>query len=157
MDISYCTKWWLARKRPVKIMRESVARRRHENRQPYVALLGSAHEPRFVVDLAGEWVSIDFLDGNLRKYLSYNFIELRPGRLFLKSAYVWQYEGESDTKCSSKNFNFKEDGRMVVAERDSQTGEIAEFESITSVDENWEEYPAFGEYASLCVEERNVP
>lgn len=156
MDIVYCKKWWLSRKKPVNMMSEDSARQRHENRKPYVALLGAADEPRFIVDVAGEWVSVDFLDSRQRKYLSYDFKEVQPGKLFLKGAYFWDYEGDSGTECSSAVFNFDEEGRMVVGEEDSTTSDVKEFESTASVDENWEEYPAFGDYASLCVEERSI-
>ncbi len=84
-----------------------LARQRHESRQPYVALLGGVDKPRFIIDVADNWVSVDFLDSRQRKYLSYNFKETESRRLFLKSAHFWDYVGDSDSPASSKLFNFE--------------------------------------------------
>lgn len=154
MDIAYCEKWWLTRRKPVNVLSKDSARQRHENRQPYVALLGGAEKPRFIVDLAGDWVSVDFLDSRQRKYLNYNFKETQPGRLFLKSAHFWEYEDDSDLETSSKLFNFNENGHIVIAERTTDTEDVQELETTAPVEENWEPYPQFGEYGSLCKEQR---
>ncbi|PQO43872.1 hypothetical protein [Blastopirellula marina] len=155
MEIAFCEKWWGARKRPLNIISEEAARTRHEKRKPYVALLGGVDHPRFVVDIAMEWATINFLDSQQRMYLSYNFIELEPGKLFLKGAYYWEYEKDSDAVKSCTIFNFDVSGQIVIAEA-GETSEVREFETTASVDENWDEYPAFGDYASLCVEERII-
>jgi hypothetical protein len=154
MDVAYCEKWWLARKKPVNMMSEDSARERHGNRQPYVALLGSAEKPRFVVDVAGQWVSVAFLDSRQRKYLNYSFKEVEPGRLFLKGADFWDYEGDSELAKSKKIFNFNENGHIVVAEQIGVSDDVQEFETTDSVEENWDSYPQFGEYYSLCREQR---
>lgn len=154
MEIAYCEKWWLSRRKPISLMSSQSARRRHDSRKPYVALLGGADRPEYVVDIADVWVSVDFLDDHLRKYLSYSFKEMQPGRLFLKGAYSWQYEGDSDSESSTRILNFEEDGRTVVAEQNAATGDVREYELTGSVDENWETYPSFGEYSSLLRKER---
>jgi hypothetical protein len=154
MNIAYCEKWWIARKKPVNKMSEDSARQRHEKRQPYVALLGDADEPRVIVDVAGEWVSVDFLDSRQRKYLSYNFKEVQPGRLFLKSAHFWEYDGDSDSEISTKLFTFSENGHIVILDHAAASDDAREFETTASVEENWECYPRFGEFRSLCNKQR---
>ena len=140
--------------RAVNLMDEESARQRHKLRQPYAALLGGADHPRFIVNVAAEWVSVDFLDACVRKYLSYDFREVQPGSLFLKGAYFWEYEGDSTREISNRIFNFEEGGRLLIAERNVINAEVREFETTAAVDENWECYPAFGDYTSLCRGER---
>ena len=110
--------------------------------------------PQFIIDFADKWVSIDFLDERLRKYLCYSFKETRPGQLFLKGAYFWGYEGDNDSESYSKIFSFEDSGRLVIAERNVNTGEVREWETTASLEENWESYPEFGEYSSLCKTNR---
>lgn len=154
MSITYCERWWLSKGQPVKPMSERTARQRHESRRPYVALLGGANEPSYVVSVAGEWVAVDFLDQSLRKYLSYSFKEVQPGRLFLNAAYFWEYEADSDSTTSTTIFRFDDNGRIVIAKGNFASGDVVEYEATAPVDGYWESYPPFGEYDSLCTEER---
>jgi hypothetical protein len=155
MITSYCDKWLANQRSALNVISEDAARERHGKRLPYVALVGISEKPRFIVDLAGKWVSVDFLDSRQRKYLSYNFKETELGRLFLKSAYFWEYVDDGDEVKSTKIFNFSEDGSLVVGVQvGSQTPE--EYESMTSVEENWDIYPQFGDYMHLCKEERGL-
>lgn len=154
MKIAYCEKWLLDREQPLNILSEEVARQRHEARNPYVALLSAEEEPRMVVDVAGKWVSVDFLDNRLRKWLSYNFCELEAGRLFLKNACHWEFIDDSDKPDSSKIFRFDVNGTMLSSEVMASTNEQRVFESAVSLVPNWEHYPNFGEYSSLCQIER---
>jgi hypothetical protein len=156
MDISYCEKWWIGRNKPINPISVESAGRRHESREPYVALIGGSERPRYIVDVAGGWVSVVFMDRKLRQYLRYDFKEKQPGRLFLKSAYYWEYEGDSDSERSSKIFSFNEDGHIIMEERNIVTGELRELETTASLDDNWERYPSFGEYSFLCKEDRSL-
>jgi hypothetical protein len=120
-------------------------------------VLDYGDSPEYVVDIAGAWVSVSFMDERVRQYLCYNFKETQPGRLFLKSAYHWEYDGDSQSPAVNKIFAFEEDGRTVIVERILATGESREFEIAASVAENWDVYPAFGEYLPFCREERVAP
>lgn len=154
MKVTYCEKWWLTRRKPVNVLCEDSARQRHENRLPYVALLGGIENPQFIVDVANAWISVDFMDNRQRKYLSYNFKEVEHGRLFLKTAHFWEYENDSDCETTFKLFNFDENGHIVIAERIAATGQVHDLETTFSADENWDRYPLFGEYLSLCQVDR---
>ena len=153
MKTSYSEGWSLFKKKPIRPMDADEARRRHESREPYVALLGD-NQPSHVIDMAGDWVSVIFLDRNCRQYLRYDFKEKKPSQLFLKGAIHWQYRDAGEQEVSSKLFNFSEDGYTVMEERNLTTGEVTELETTASVDANWEPYPFFGDYASLCREDR---
>lgn len=174
MNIIYCEPrnaiFALSRKtKPTALPTEKV-RRRHERRQPYEAVVG---EPvQYIVSLSpntastkkdhasrcmedhGDWVSVYFLDSILRCYLEYNFQEKRPGKLFLTHALFREFVGDTDNVLSAKTFAFREDGHIFMEERNLVNDTVEEREAIFSVVENWEDYPAFGDYARLCREQR---
>jgi hypothetical protein len=52
------------------------AQRRHESREEYAALLGTAEAPSHVVSLVGPWVTVSVLDKDRREYLLYSAAEL---------------------------------------------------------------------------------
>ena len=154
MNTSYCDKWWYSRKKAIKEIDADSARLRHANRKTYAALLGGSKQPRHVIDIAGKWVSVAFMDKRLRQYLRYDFKNVSPGRLFLKSTTYWQYKDETDVEVSRNIFSFLEDGRILIEEHDSDTGLVRQRETIADSKPNWEEYPDFGDYSALCKEER---
>lgn len=154
MSITYCERWWISEKRPITLLDAEVAQLRHETRQPYVALIGDAERPIHVIQVAGEWVSVKFMDNRLRQYLCYQFKEKQPGRLFLKAATYWSFEDESEAPSSTKLFNFHEDGSIVIAELDAENKQVREFESTGNTSCNWEAYPKFGEYDAICKVDR---
>jgi len=154
MDITYCEKWWFSKKKPLKKMNSENAKRRHESRKPYVAVLGYSNKPLFIIDVSDEWVSIIFMDEYLRQYLRYDFRETQSGKLFLKTATYWLYEDDSDAEIFSKIFSFNESGHIIVEERNLKSNEVKAFEDTLNVDNNWEDYPFFGNYESLCKKER---
>ena len=153
-NIVYCRKWLSSQKKPLDLIDSDSARKQHESRLPYVALIEGAEAPRYIVDIAGPWVSVDFLDSRRHKYLSYNFKEVQPDRLFLKSAYYWDYDQEGDSPISTRLFAFDEIGRVVIEER--KDGGVLQRDVEACVAGNWEAYPSFGEYASLCSEQRQT-
>lgn len=156
MDIAYCEKWWIGRNKPITPLSAESARRRHEAREPYVAVIGGTDHPQLIVDLADVWVSVVFLDQKLRQFLRYDFKEAYSSRLFLKSACYWEYDDESDAKRAQIVWSFDEAGHVIVEERNFTTDEALEHETIASVDENWDRYPDFGDYLYLCREDRSI-
>jgi hypothetical protein len=154
MNVEYCEKWWIGRNKPIHLIDDESARRRHECRQPYAAIIGGSEQPRYVVDVAGDSVAVIFIDRHLRQYLRYNFQEKQPGRLFLRSAYYWEYEGEGGSPVSTKLFSFCEDGQIVMEDHSVVTDEVRELEATASVDANWDNYPQFGDYTAICKENR---
>jgi len=154
VGITYCEKWWLSKKRPLNSMDEKTAKIHHNKRKPYVAVLSKHEQPQYVVDVAGKWVSVIFLDDFIRPYLRYDFKELKKGKIFLTAAMHWEYEEESDVEVSSKNFSFAENGDTLMADWDRTTGDLVERKGNFSVKRNWDNYPEFGEYLYLCKEDR---
>lgn len=157
MNIDYCDEWLESERKVLNLFDAEWARRRHESRQRYVAIIGGIGDARFIVDVSNEWVSVSFLDDLFRKWLQYDFESKPGGRLFLKSANHWKYEGDSDHEVSLKVFNFSEDGLTIMADHDVPGGTISRRETRASVAENWDAYPSFGEYRALCRCERTPP
>lgn len=154
MNIAYCDKWSNVKKKPWKMIDENMAKLLHAKRQPYAAVLSENEQPRFVIDIANNSVSVNFFDNLIRKYLQYDFQEIEKGKLFLKTAIYWEYEDDTDSKISGMIFGYQENGNIVMEIRNLKTGESEERETHDSVERNWEDYPTFGQYLYLCKEER---
>ena len=174
MSIIYCEPrmafFAIDRKKIPTALPLEKALRRHERRQGYEAVIGEPIHPEYVVCLYpnaasiqndsvsrckegnGDWVSVYFLDTQLRWYLRYGFQERQPGRLFLNHAVFREFAAETDDVLLTKTFAFKEDGHILMEH--SVNGTFEEREATFSVAENWEDYPVFGGYASLCREQR---
>ena len=154
MDISYCEKWWISEKKPIRPMDGKSACLRHDKRQPYTAIISENEKPKFIINCTGKWVSVSFLDNIFRKYLQYDFKEVRENKLFLNTAMYWEYEGDTDKETSNMIYRFQEDGHTLMEKRDLLALVVEERQVVDRVDGNWEDYPQFGQYIYLCKEER---
>lgn len=154
MHILYCEKWWLSEKKPIKPLDDKAACLRHNKREPYTAIISENENPEFIVNCTGKWVSVYFLDEFFRKYLQYDFKEVKENKLFLNTAMYWEYEGNTDIEVSNMIFRFQEDGHTLMEKRNLKTNEVEERQVLDSVDNNWEDYPQFGQYGHLCKEQR---
>jgi len=156
METAYYEKWWFSRRKPIAPMSVECARQRHEARRSYAAVVGDMERPRHLVDFAEGWVSVIFLDQHLRQYLRYDFKVTDEGKLFLKTATHWEYAGTSEVESARKIFSFEMTGCVVMEEQKAH-GEVRELTTVASIDENWVDYPPFGDYRSLCRAERASP
>lgn len=154
MEILYCEKWWIIEKKPLKPMSEESARLRHQKRQSYTAILSKNGQPRFIINIADKWVSIAFLDDLYRKYLQYDFKEIKSDKIFLNTVIYWEYEDNSDSEISTMMLRYQESGDILMEKRNLKTGEVEERETHDNVERNWEDYPLFGQYMFICKEER---
>jgi hypothetical protein len=163
--------WFDRKKMPPRLPTEK-ARHRHERRQPYEAVIGEPDDPRYVVALSpnrgstkpdsvsrcreghGDFVSVNFIDGERRCYMEYGFQEKQPGMLFLTRVIFREFADETNEVVSAKILAFKEDGSIFMVHRNLVTGSVEEREATFSVEDNWEEYPHFGDYTRLCRGER---
>ena len=62
--------------------------------------------------------------------------------------------GDGDKPFASTRFALEPNGRVLIERQDLRTGETLERESTDDLAENWEDYPRFGSYESLCRPER---
>jgi hypothetical protein len=95
MRVTFGKSWFRAKKRVTETWTESQARKAHEQRQLYVALLGDDSIPTRIVEVNNDYVGVCFLDVSLREYLSYQFQELESGRMFLTMATHREFEGRA--------------------------------------------------------------
>lgn len=178
MNVLYCEPrsalFSFGRKKMPSPLSEAKARRRHENREAYEAVIGEPGHPRFVVCLSpnvasvhsdsvsrckesnGDWVSVYFIDDQLRWHLKYGFQESEPERLFLTLAIFREFVGDTNEVLTAKTFAFEEDGHILIEDRNLGSNSVEEREASYSVDENWEKYPRFGDYGHLCREQRTM-
>lgn len=154
MELIYCDKWSNIKKKPWEIIDEGTANLFHTKHKPYTVILSEDSAPKFIIDISDKSVSVNFLDNQIRKYLQYDFKVTKSGKLFLKTAINWEYEGNSDSETSCMIFGFQENGYTAMEKRDMKTGEVEERETYSGVEGNWENYPQFGHYLYLCKEER---
>lgn len=137
------------------MLTEEKARKRHESRKSYVAIVGEAERPTHLVSLAGPWVTVSFLDDLRREVQNYDFHERRQGELFLNMAVHRRFRGDSNDLVESVLFSFKEDGKILIETRDDSV--ISQRRVVADPSVNWERYPAFGVYDDLCRYEREPP
>jgi hypothetical protein len=131
------------------------AKARHAEGQPYVAVLSAGADKR-VIDIAGDWISVLFLDRNDRVYLQYDFKRVESGDLFLSKATHLEYKNGDNSPSIVVTFVFRMDGSILIEKRNIETGEIDEKESSGNFASNRESYPAFGDYISVSRPNRDA-
>lgn len=128
----------------------------HQEREPYEAVIGDPAHPQYVVSLSKDHVVVEFYDDICRCYMDYQFDVTQSGRLFLSHALVRDFIGGSEEVENVKTFAFKEDGYIYMTDQDPQTKKIEERDLHSSVAENWDDYPQFGDYGRLCRSQRSA-
>jgi hypothetical protein len=100
-------------------------------------------------------VAVYFLDEHQRPYLQYDFQEVTPGRLFRTRAIYREYDGSTDKIVEAQTFLFTPEGKQIITVQDRvrHTSKQQEADNV-DMESNWEAYPAFGQYASVCRAER---
>lgn len=148
------------------------ARRRHERREAYEAVIGGPDHPQYIIALSpnaasteansrnrcvegnGDWVGVYFLDDRWRWRLQYDFQEKDPGRLFLTRAISRDFAADTDILLGAQTLVFSEDGHILVELMNVASGSVDTCEMISSVELNWDDYPPFGDYSRLCHDQR---
>lgn len=154
MKINYARSWFRARKKITKEWSVEEARNAHNNREMYTAILGGLNAPYCFVEIRDDFISVGFLDDNIREYLVYNFTEYEPGKLFLTHAYYRIYDGETDNITYVDSYVFFRDGRVSLGKRDIINQTKEEAESTMDVSGNYLDYPDFGDYRIITRKER---
>ncbi len=154
MNMTFGKSWFRAKKRLTEKWEEGRARKCHEKRQLYVAVVGEGSSPSCFVEINNDYIGVGFLDTALREYLSYQFQEIEPGRLFLTMATHREFEGDSDKVKSGITYYFKQDGNVTIESEDCLGHTHSVKETQADISGNWEPYPAFGQYQSILRENR---
>lgn len=154
MDTKYYKKWVRIKKAPAMPLSDEEARQLHNAHKSYVAVLSKLGKPHYVVDLAADWVTVDFLDDLARVYLSYDFREMRDGELFLTGVIHREFAAHSEDAISSTLFKFELTGEIFMERRDHLNSVVEERETKADPTTNWERFPDFGNYTALCKANR---
>ncbi|HEX2568140.1 MAG TPA: hypothetical protein VH877_01195 [Polyangia bacterium] len=138
---------------------EAEARRRHEAREIYTALIDQDDGSRLALELcfAFSYCNIFFLDAQGRCVLRHTFEPTDAGRLFLCEISTGEYEGDDRWPMRGISFNYTQDGRVKTL--------LCTPRSITVLGENEpadvrlhdEPVPAFGAWESLIRRDRTRP
>ncbi len=156
LPVTYCVGWNNVLNQPFQPMSEAEARRRHETGELYSALLGDPAAPQVLVEVRLETghMAVDFFDHHLRVPLTYTYRE-HDGRLFFDS-YSERWWDRKGALRSTVGYHFKPDGHAYVRNVDRVKNVEDTYEQWVTVDDNWEEIPAFGDYSGVLRIERDI-
>lgn len=152
----YGKRWFRATKQLRQPWDEARARAAHDAGEPYTAVIDEAERPRVVLEVSGAFgfVGVAFLDQRLREATSYQFKALEPGRLFLAMVTQREFEGDREAVVEATSFIFETDGRLTIRKEWFRPHHLDLRETSADVAANHERFPAFGDYAALCREDR---
>lgn len=146
---TYFDKWFRAKRRAIGPLTAAEAERRHAVGAQYVAIDDTAGD-RVLVDVAGPWCSLYFLDELARFREMYDF-RRNGDRAFLSKVTLIRYAQDSDAIVQSVVHAFREDGTTITEIRQGE--QVEEKDSQVDVRPHWVAFPAFGDYTQL---HRNV-
>jgi hypothetical protein len=154
MKIAYCQGWFRYEKRATSPLSTPTAKLAFEKRKLCCVIVGDFEHPDCFIEFNKDYVGIGFFDACLREYLSYQFHEIEPGRLFLSMLTHRNYDGNSDKVITGETYYFKFSGELVVELMNFETNVFSRRSKSTDVSRNWESYPKFGQYESITRIER---
>lgn len=154
MKYFYCKSWFRAKKVVTEMLSCEAARIAHTKGQPYTVLVDCETRPTAFIEVTKNFVSVGFLDENLRENLSYAFDTVDDGKVFLSMATYRDFQGDTDTVESGSCYIFRENGAVSIKRQtfSPATSEVAN--GVTDVSGNYASYPAFGRYEQLLKVER---
>lgn len=84
-NVFYCKSWFRAKKKPIDLWDEKKALKKHKVGEPYTVLIGSDTNPSCFINVTQNagWISVSFLDKELREYLLCLFNSLKNNNIFL--------------------------------------------------------------------------
>jgi hypothetical protein len=149
-SIAFGKSWFRAKSQLTETWDEPKARAAHNQRQPYVAVVSDVKGVRYFVEAHNDYIGVGLFDHAMREYLSYQFQELEPWRLFLTMATHRTFGGETEAVTAGTTYFFKPNGAITIDTEDFGSGQRSIKETQADVSGNWEMYPTFGNYQSLA-------
>lgn len=154
MKYFYCKSWFRAKKVATEIWSSATAEVAHSEGKLYTVLVNSETHPTAFVEVTKNTVSVGFLDERLREKLSYAFIAVGGGRIFLSMATYRDFQGDSDALGSGTSYVFQESGSVSIKRQTFSPPASQVTDSTTDVSGNYSLYPIFGRYDDLLRVER---
>lgn len=155
VSIDYSVHWRRLSQEPNIPISADEAERRHNTGEQYVAFIKRNGVPYCFVETRKNVYNVEFFDDLMRSYVVYNFID-RAGRncLFMCRAEHRVFSEDTPRTVKQTIYNFLEDGKLLIQERDYGEGGEMTSEAKVNVAGNWEVYPKFGQYGGLIEIER---
>jgi len=154
-SLYFCEKWFGPKKYAPNVWTEDQARAAHVGQQTYSVLVGSLERPHCVILVMANAVAADFLDEQLRPYLSYQHQVVSPGMVFLSMAVHREFNGEAVAKAS--RYTFDQRGTLEIRrEVLFPTREMEIARSQIDVSSNFTPFPEFGGYELFMRAERQL-
>jgi hypothetical protein len=139
---------------------EEEARRRHEARELYTALIEQDDGSLLALELcfAFSYCNIYFLDSKGRGVMCYTFEPAGEGHLFLCQIATCEYEGDSRWSTRGISRHYKRDGRVKTFLSERNRGlTVLGMNEPADVRYHDEPVPAFKEWESLIRRDRTRP
>ena len=84
MELFYCSRWWIKKKKAVDILTEEEAKSRHDTGKVYTAVITSDDKIAYVIDILKDYIILRYMDENINPYLIYEFHKVCENDIFLK-------------------------------------------------------------------------
>jgi hypothetical protein len=149
---TYCLRWNSVLRAPVEVLSPLQAEIRHEERKPYVVVLGN--DERAVVEMTffQAYCHLQLLDALGRVVSRYAFIEA-GGRLFLEQVTLHFYADSGDRPSAGEVFRFGRNGSLTH-DSGKAGGQVVRREGQLDVTDNYLAIPGFGDYEPLLAKAR---
>ncbi|MFT5524156.1 MAG: hypothetical protein ACI9G1_004130 [Pirellulaceae bacterium] len=144
----YCEEWLYLKARAKSELSAESARARHAARRSYCVVIQYAEDRVQLVSVTADRIRVDFFDDLSRPDLIFEFQEAGAGRLFLSVATSLEYIEETQNLSRSVIRNYFGDGTVIITDR--RIDDLEERKIHDNVDDNWVQYPDFGDYELLC-------
>ncbi len=154
MDMIFCQKWRIRKKKPINIFSREEAQKRHKAQKAYSVVLSEDKRILYVLDVVKNCVIVNFMNESVTPYLIYDFQLREDGRVFLKGAIFNEFT--NGIKIGFTIYNFHENGYVVMAKHDLLKNTFEERNGKYNVDCNWDVYPSFGDYSTLLRVDRET-
>lgn len=128
---------------------EAAAREAYEKEWVYFATALEGEKPFAFLKMNQGYFNVNFLDEHLRLFRLYEWTRRENGKIFLKEAQSWEFEGNTDEMVSSTSFYSKEDGTMTIIKTLLPSRETDQKQYQIDVSRHWVDFPKFGEYEAI--------
>lgn len=154
MELFYCSKWWIKKKKAVGILTAEEAKSRHNTGKVYTAVITSDDKIAYVIDISKNYIILRYMDEKVNPYLIYEFHKVSESDIFLKGITYFRYEGEGEEFYI---FNFSTDGTVSMERKDNISNTMEERETTCDVSEQYGTFPEFGRYENLLKIKSTTP
>lgn len=146
MRYDFFTHWNRWKKQPGEWLDLDAARLIHDSGRPYTVLVGLPHCPDSAIHVCAEYIHVVLFDRPLRERVICLFEPRAVGKVFMTTATIQTFRGQSDAFETRECHHIREDGSVMKEEEHFQTGCADSSVSTIDVSRLWAPYPAFGEY-----------